>query len=590
MQNQSPQVKCTKCDAAIPREHVLPEKAVAHCPTCDAIIEIADILQAAESLKSRKKVRYYFDPETNSETMEITQLPCRNAMMLSVLAIFFIIDILALCFVLYIKSFYPDETFTEFFTQNELADEISRLVYSFLVVNFVFLFSPIWAFFDWRVIRINNKTVHASGHWLFFRWQRTASRSELSFARYLSPELYLNLINDFASKAKNIRAVFLYTWLSVHNVLYQCALIGTLLLNVLALKLGKKSVWIGCYDIEGGQPLSRKINYFLFTVPDESEYIPSDLFTDYHNIKSTQTQFLGGVANFTCDVSLYCPKCGKQVAPQDVDFNAHTLYCCEESQPLDTATYVRRSSIDTEAETLNNSTEFTIEITDDLFRVERNPKLSKYQYYFELATAVFTVMFFYGMLGLMLYMFINEGKIASGIIITSIFGTCVSFMLTIICFQSFREAYSASTRWLFSVTSNELRFYAAVGKWERTVVIPRKNIVEAVLGKPASTESFKLQDKDLCKFTMIPDAVSGLWGPNSWYLLLTDGSNVPIVTHGCLFGTKSPETKTKNHEFNVWIIEQINLFLATHPIRKMVENKNVVSEPLIKKTVDAIEA
>ncbi|MCL2744030.1 MAG: hypothetical protein FWE67_09270, partial [Planctomycetaceae bacterium] len=178
-------LRCSKCHKIVPRDHVLPNKPLAHCPDCGFIFEPLELLRKLEGdYKPVKKSRLRICRD--ADLLEIVQKPLQTGIPLWTFLLVLLFDIGMVALYLYVKQLFPDENVFHFFRAQHNPDVcVGDRILTSLIVSHVFLLAlPLWAFFDWRRIRIDRETLEITGRWLFIPWRKTVSRLQTKKASF----------------------------------------------------------------------------------------------------------------------------------------------------------------------------------------------------------------------------------------------------------------------------------------------------------------------------------------------------------------------------------------------------------------------
>ncbi|MCL2744921.1 MAG: hypothetical protein FWE67_13835, partial [Planctomycetaceae bacterium] len=377
---------------------------------------------------------------------------------------FVLFNISMVAFYLYMKQMLPEEEFSAFLQyRGKNGTELWRHFITALALLHVFCLSlPLWAFFDWRRIRINRETLEITGRWLFIPWRKTVSRLQTKKASF----------NE---------------WLVSFN----------------NLKLGyeNRSVWIGCTTPEEVESLRSEINHFLYTVPIMQA--------------GSEATFLGGAESNDPEVALHCPHCGAKLSGEALDFSAGNAHChsCNTDFPMDNAAayriYVKESK---------QPENITVEQTDDCLTMRYVPNFGKGTKYGILAAGWFCILMFAGMFVLMPVSFAFDARMNMSIlkwcIFSVIFFIPLGLVLTFMCLAFYQDIKALYCDWTIYLNEDEARFELRCKKHRKTVVIPRDKIIEARINDNRSFK--KIRFGHFPEFLWCRECVGG-------HFLLEDG-------------------------------------------------------------------
>jgi len=502
----------------VPRDYVLPNKPIAKCVDCGFIFEPQELKRSEFAKKSRLRIR------RDADTLEIVQKPLRTGLPLWSILTFVLFDLGLVAFYLYMKQLLPDEDIFAFFQmENDL------MLIPLAVVHVLLLAFPLWAFFDWRTIRLSRERLEISGRWLFFPWRRTVSRC-------------------------HVKKAIVREWLSIfYNI---------------ELGYAKSFVWIGCTSEKETEALRSEINHFLYTVePPHHEKLRAD----------SKPAFLSGTESLDPEIGLHCPDCGARLLPEKVgnrppggcvgdsrqkrDTATHSAeyrtlppggrqptfvaQCdsCHQSFPIENAAAYRIDTVE------NKQPEsITVEQTDDSLTMRYVPTYEKSKLYANMICGYICILMFAGMLGALVFWAIHAEGMAIGFWI--IFFALIVPMIVFSCFCLTEETNVFYCDWTIHLDTTEARFELRCKKRLKTIVIPREKIVEA-LPNERTENPFKM-----VRYGYFPDF---LWSRKHFggHLLLEDGTK-----HYLPLGTLD---NRKQQEVTNWMLTTLNRFLVAHP-------------------------
>lgn len=467
-------VRCTKYHEIVPRDHVLPDLALADCPHCGTVFELSE-LKTDKNISPETRLRIRRD----ADSLEITQNPLRNSFVYWMFAIFLLLD----AFVVYLYFLFEqnmpgDNPFAVFRENHELNREIRVACFSLIASHIVCLSLPIWAFFDRRIIRIDREFLTVHGTWLFYSWRKTVSRSQLGqVKRNLLDFIFRNLVLRYDSK-------FL--------------LIGT----------EKES------DVE---VLSARINHFLYTVPP--------LPDENKETDQSEPMCLGGVTSLDPVVRLHCPDCGAAIESEQLDFPQQTGTCpvCEKNIPV--GNLVAWKVEYRESSKPNN---IDVEQTDDTLEIRYTADHDKWLVRFNVAASWFVVVMFIGLMaGLLIAFAQTERSLFDWLFLGGFFLLPMGIALCFIFWMLKQEADAFYCEWTIRIDSERFEIEQRCKKWKNTVSIPRRQIVEALPNE--KQESFWEVLRSRNKYLFLE-----CLQPQGAHLLLADGSKqfLPLCSVG----------------------------------------------------------
>ena len=308
-------LRCARCHKIVPREHVLPDKPLAHCPDCGCVFEPQELKRndhpalsgtpPKEGNNSRLQIR------RNADSLEIIQRPLRTCMPLWTILLFVLFDLGIVAIYFYMKQMLPEEIFSDMFHTTDNSEFHWMGFLQALAFLHLILILPLWAFFDRRTICINRETLTITGRWLFIPWWKTISRLQVkkaSTGELLT--LFRNVKLGYASDA------------------------GT-----------GRSVWIGYTTMDKPQMLRGAINHFLYTVEpmEAGSNMESGSVTAWSDRIAPEYRqndtFLGGAESFDPEVGLHCPDCGARLSSDSLDFPNGRVHCnsCNKTFSIDNA-------------------------------------------------------------------------------------------------------------------------------------------------------------------------------------------------------------------------------------------------------------
>ena len=494
-------LRCAKCHKIVPRECVLPDKPIAHCPDCGCVFEPQELLRkwvrgGEWAKKSRLNIR------RDADALEITQKPLRTGLPLWCVLLFALFDIGMVACYLFIQQLCPNENVFEIVRP----EDAGEILYFFTLTHFVILPPALWAFFDRRTIRLDRETLQITGRWLFIPWRRTVSRLHVKKASFGE----------------------------LHSLLYN-----------LKLAYCNRSVWIGCTTREEIETLRGEINHFLYTVePAQLEMASGDW----------EPAFLGGTESFDPEIVLHCPDCGTRlevgnrppggcVGDSRLTFHCHS---CNADFPIDQGIAYRIEAIPG-----GQPESIALERTDDSLTMRYVPNFSKWVLYGNVVAGWFCILMFVGMFAFSVVLMFQEGKMSMiGLILMSVL-CFVPFILFIVWlyFMVMQESNTFYCDWIIHLDTNEARFDIRCKKRCKTIVIPREKIIEARINE--DTKGFKkLRFGYFPEFLECRDGVGG-------HFLLDDGTK-----HYLPLGSVD---QRKVREVTNWMLATLNGFLAEHP-------------------------
>ena len=453
-------LRCAKCHKIVPRDHVLPDKPLAHCPDCGCVFEPQELKRGRLMEPSRLQIR------RNADTLEITQKPLRTGLPLWTILLVFLFDLGIVALYFYVKHLVPDINVFELTGGKDEFDPLGFL-FGLAVLHILFLALPLWTFFDRRTIHLDHETLKITGRWLFFPWKRTVSRLQVQKASFRE----------------------------LHSLFY----------NV-KLAYSNRSVWIGCTTREDIEVLRGEINHFLYTVEPSQLEMASD---------DWEPTFLGGTESLDPEIGLHCPDCGAKFTSDTLDCPTSNAHChsCNTTFPIDHAVAYRIEVI-TDKQPAN----ITVEQTDDSLTMRYIPNVSKGMLYGNLAAGWFCIFMFVGMFAFSVVLIVQEQKISAiGLIVMSVL-YFIPFTLLIVWlyFMVTQEINTVFCDWTIHLDKNEVRFDLRCKKRRKTIVIPREKIIEAAMN--VDTKGFrKIRFGLFPEFLWCRESVGG-------HVLLDDGT------------------------------------------------------------------
>ncbi|MCL2710349.1 MAG: hypothetical protein FWE95_05670 [Planctomycetaceae bacterium] len=509
-------LRCAKCHKIVPRECVVPDKPIAHCPDCDCVFEPQELkgrltepqsldcgerrnLKIAALKSSRLKIR------RDADALEITQKPLRTGLPLWTILTFVLFDLGLVALYLYVKQLVPDINIFELTGEKDEFDPLGFLT-ALGVLHVLLLAFPLWAFFDRRTIRLDRETLQITGRWLFIPWRRTVSRLQVkkaSFGELLPPPYNLKLV------------------------------------------YGNRSVWIGCTTQEEIETLRGEINHFLYTVEPTQLEMASD---------DGEPAFLGGTESLDPEIALHCPDCGTRLQVGNrppggcVGDSRLAFHCnsCNADFPIDHAVAYKIEAIPG-----GQPDSIAVECTDDSLTMRYVPDAEKGMRYVNIVLCYICLLMFVGGFAFSVGMLIYHAMILHmGMIIFSAgFLVVMGPMLAFLFFMCYQELKSFYCDWTIHFDTHEARFELRCKKRRKTIVIPRERIVEARINE--DTKGFKK-----LRFGPFPEF---LWCRESsgGHFLLDDGTK-----HYLPLGSVD---QRKVREVTNWMLATLNGFLAEHP-------------------------
>jgi len=157
-------VRCSHCDAALPKENIWFEEAAGQCPECRRIFQIGDLKERTPPKRS------HIEFQEDTTGLHLHQKP-RHFNLLTL----YLAGMLPFCFALYaIMSMQTGQ-----WIQVPLDWEVLRIASGFLIFTAVLVLFTLWAFHTHRYVDFGRDTVQFRTRWLFWERRRSISRNEL---------------------------------------------------------------------------------------------------------------------------------------------------------------------------------------------------------------------------------------------------------------------------------------------------------------------------------------------------------------------------------------------------------------------------
>jgi hypothetical protein len=281
-------VCCSKCNSLLPTDYVLTDTALAQCPYCGFLFEIADLKRHTVPQHSNTEI------QADENVLKVHQRPRFFGIPFFIVLVIACIDIsIVFLYIQIIWQINPAATLQDINIITPDGKFTTWIQTAIMVHIFSFLFF-VWSIFLHRFIEFRRNEVYFCIRWLCFWWSWTIPRNRLGACQLTFFTLFFN--------------------------------VG------MKIPYGKKYFYIGTKNSEIPHVVG-EINHWLITHPPD-EFSISDNFPKFEN--SSSDNFLekpnkltiGGVAEINDkEICWCCCDCGHRFLTEELDFPNRTAFC-----------------------------------------------------------------------------------------------------------------------------------------------------------------------------------------------------------------------------------------------------------------------
>jgi rubrerythrin len=289
---------CSHCNLPLPTDYVLADTALAQCPYCGFLFEVADLKRYPLPRRSNIEI------QTDENILKLHQRPRFCNLPLYCFLIFFVflnLDLVCAVFYIDIRLTNPEATLQDIVPEGS-HNHLVTIIQVLAIVHVFFFLLFLWSIFVHRFVEFRRNDVYFCIRWLCFWWSWTVPRNHLGVCR-------------------------LTALASIFNYGFQ-------------IPYGTKSFCIGAgiFETHG---IVGEINHWLLTHPPET-FPVSDDFPKFENTfsdsfsENRNNRMIGGVTEkANKEIRLHCCDCGHRFLTKELDFPNRTAFCPNCNQKSD---------------------------------------------------------------------------------------------------------------------------------------------------------------------------------------------------------------------------------------------------------------
>ena len=494
-------VRCGRCHAFVPPEHVLADLAMGQCVECGTLFSIPELERGSMPQCKRIKVERYTDSQ-NGDTLRVTQGGDFSVYPLVAFfgTLFGLITLLSVAF--FIWQCDPSLGLRDMFPEAP-NDSSGKQIFRFVMLAMFigsFLLLPLWAFLERRTMTLDRDYCRFEVRLLFFRWRRVIPRNEVRLAE--RSILFTEGIRDICRLCCGNKKSFCFTFSDVNGY-----------------RLKSGSFW-----------LRGEINRFLYAVPaDDRSVISSGVY-------------LGGMQRKYEILQAHCPHCNHIFAEGDAfDLSQAENHCPICKQNFAAANFVKLPDTHQLPPDMEG---FEYTETPERLEVRQHHPMDKKAYWGNIVGAAILIALFSSLiLGVA---FSSDDDVSPGVFLI-LGGMCLgmSAFFVIACISE--TLASLEWQWRLTIDSRQFELVLSYKNREKRIVVPLHEI--------RSVEYNNVSDFKFRRQSFLRDKLPTHMQYSSTYgqhLLLHDGTRIYLPS------ISAKPQQSKNWPYREWFLSTLN--------------------------------